>query len=115
LTGLALAVPYLPRVPGLRFLQIVPGEVTVRGTFAFLIIAASLGVLAWAERSRGLAVIAVIYAATALLASLYDIENVISLGYDWSPYLPNVVLPALVLLVGGAIAFVAQRGRRSPA
>jgi DNA-binding MarR family transcriptional regulator len=39
----------------------------VRGTFPFVIIAAGLWVLAWAERSRALAVIAAVYTAAALL------------------------------------------------
>jgi len=88
----------------------------VRGTFPFVIIAAGLWVLSWAERSRGLAVIAAIYTAAALLSSLYNIENVLfRLGWnpprsDWSlTSLPNVLLPALVLLATGAGAFAVQR------
>ncbi len=106
LTGLALVVPLVAELPG---------DLTVRGTFAFLIIAAGLCVLAWAERSRALAVIAAIYAGTAVLASLYDIENVFPIGWNPSPDLPNVLLPALVLLGGGAAAAVGQRRRRSAA
>jgi hypothetical protein len=90
------------------------GDLWVRGTFAFLIAAAGLWVLAWAERSWGLAVITLVYTGAALLASLYDVENLVyRLG--WNPgygsasarlaELPNVLLPALVLLVAGAGAF----------
>jgi len=87
------------------------GDLWMRGTFAFLIAAAGLWVLAWAERSRALAVITLAYTGAALLASLYDVENLLyRLG--WSPgpggavaMLPNVLLPALVLLAGGAGAF----------
>jgi len=86
----------------------------VRGTFAFLIAAAGLWVLAWAERSRALAVITLAYTGAALLASLYNVENLLyPLG--WNPgygiasarlaMLPNVLLPAFVLLVAGAGAF----------
>ena len=39
----------------------------MRGTFPFVIIAAGLWVLAWAERSRALAVVAAVYTAAALL------------------------------------------------
>jgi hypothetical protein len=89
-------------------------DLWVRGTFAFLIAAAGLWVLAWAERSRALAVITLAYTGAALLASLYNVENLLySLG--WNPgygsasarltMLPNVLLPALVLLVAGAGAF----------
>jgi hypothetical protein len=97
-----------------------PGDLVVRGTFPFVIIAAGLWVLAWAERSRALAVIAAVYTATALLSSLYNIENVLfrlgwnPSGSDWSlTSLPNVLLPALVLLAAGAGAFAVQRHHRT--
>jgi hypothetical protein len=89
-------------------------DLWVRGTFAFLVAAAGLWVLAWAERSRALAIITLVYTGAALLASLYNVENLLyPLG--WNPgygsasarlaMLPNVLLPALVLLVAGAGAF----------
>jgi hypothetical protein len=88
------------------------GDLWIRGTFAFLIAAVGLWVLAWAERSLALAVIALLYTGSALLSSLYDVENLLP-GFDGSPgslsarlmVLPNVLLPALVLLVAGALAF----------
>jgi FtsH-binding integral membrane protein len=91
------------------------GDLWVRGTFAFLIAAAGLWVLAWAERSRALALITLAYTGAALLASLYNVENLLyRLG--WNPgygsasarltMLPNVLLPALVLLIAGAGAFL---------
>jgi hypothetical protein len=101
---------------------LLPGDLTIRGTFPFVIIAVGLWVLAWAERSRALAVIAAVYTGTAVLATLYDVENVLfRLGWNPSPgewrftSLPNVLLPALVLLVAGAGAFLVQRHRRPPA
>ena len=117
LTVLALVIPLLSQVRSphwLSWLQhlhaLWPGDLVVRGTFPFVIIAAGLWVLSWAERSRGLAVIAAIYTAAALLSSLYNIENVLfRLGWnpprsDWSlTSLPNVLLPALGVF---------QRGRR---
>jgi hypothetical protein len=122
LTLLALVLPLVAQTPRLTGLDaLFPGDLSIRGTFPFLIIAVGLWVLAWAERSRGLAVVALVYSLTALLASLYDIENVLfRLGWNPSPYqwrltgLPNAVLPALVLLVAGIAAFVVQRrqGRR---
>jgi len=70
-------------------------------------------VLAWAERSIALSVIAAGYLALSLIASLYDIQNVFyRLGWNLSPAvssLPNVVLPALVLLLSGAGAWAVQR------
>lgn len=127
LTVLALVIPPLSQVrsPGwlswLRYLDVLwPGDLVLRGTFPFVIIAAGLWVLAWAERSRALTVIAAVYTATALLASLYNIENVLfrlgwnPAGNDWSlTSLPNVLLPALVLLATGAGAFAAQRPHRA--
>jgi len=123
LTGLAVVLPVLARFPGFGWLAVLwPGDLTVRGTFPFLIIAAALCVLAWAERSIALGVIAVIYAGTALLASLYDIENLL-FRLGWNPSgsqwqltsLPNVLLPALVLLAAGIGVIVAQRRQRRPA
>jgi hypothetical protein len=90
------------------------GDLWIRGTFAFLIAAVGLWVLAWAERSRALAVIALAYTGSALLSSLYNVVNILYwLGWNprWDSFsarlsaLPNVLLPALVLLAGGAGAF----------
>lgn len=79
-----------------------------------LVIAVGLLTLARLERSRGLFVIAALYAAAAVLANVYDVENqLFRLG--WDPFvahpeqarylaLPNLLLPAVVLLVGGGIA-----------
>ena len=83
--------------------------------------AVGLWALAWAERSGALAVIAAVYTATALLASLYNVENLLfRLGWnpapgDWDLTLPNVLLPALVLLAAGAGAFAVQRRHRTAA
>jgi len=118
LTIVAIALPPLSMaVPGLAILWLPVGDAWIRGTFAFLIIAVGLWVLAWAERSRALAVIALAYTGTALLASLYNLEN-IAFRLGWNPRspfgwqltaLPNVLLPALVLLAAGAGAFLTQR------
>jgi hypothetical protein len=94
-----------------------PGDLVVRGTFPLVLIGLGLCVLAWAERSVGLTVIAVAYLGLALLASLYDIENVFYNWFGWylnatESSLPNVLLPALVLLLSGAGAFVVQRRQR---
>jgi hypothetical protein len=112
ITGVVVSVLALV-LPAAGFL---PGDLTIRGTLPFLIIAAGLWTLAWAERSRALAAVAAVYTGTTLLASLYNIENVLfRLGWNPAPgqwrltSLPNVLLPALVLLAAGLAAFVAQR------
>jgi hypothetical protein len=124
LTLLALLIPPLSGAPGLGWLNVLwPGDLVVRGTFPFLIIAAGLGVLAWAERSRALAAIAAVYTATALVVSLYNVENVLfRLGWDPATRrqlslggLTGVLLPALVLLVAGGCAYLVQRPRRAAA
>jgi hypothetical protein len=95
-----------------------PGDLLIRGTFPLVLIGVGLCVLAWAERSIGLTVIAAGYLALSLVASLYNIENIFyRLGWNISAQasgLPNVVLPALVLLLSGAGAAVVQRRRRGP-
>ena len=123
LAVLALVIPLLSQVhtpSQLSWLQhlrvLFPGDLVLRGAFPFVIIAAGLLVLAWAERSLALAVIAAVYTAAAVLASLYDIENLLfRLGLNWPDSysilasLPNVLLPGIVLLVAGTGAFAVQR------
>jgi hypothetical protein len=126
IVGLAIVIPPLSQVSSphsLRFLHrlqvLWPGDLVVRGTFPFLIIAVGLLVLSWAERSRALAVTAVVYTGASLLASLYDVSNLTGrLGWNLpagAQSLPNVLLPGLVLLIAGAGAFAMQRRRRATA
>jgi hypothetical protein len=117
--ALALVIPLAGRGAGVGMLAIMPGDLLVRGTFPIVLIGLGLCVLAWAERSAGLAVIAAAYLALTLLASLYDIENVFYNWFGWTlgptaSALPNVLLPALVLLLSGAGAWVVQRRIRPP-
>lgn len=124
LTALALAIPPLTRwLHPLGLLLLPLGDVWIRGTLAFLIIATGLWVLARAERSRALAAIALVYTGAALLSSLYNVENIV-FRLGWTPRsafawqltaLPNVLLPAAILLVAGCGAFLAQRPRRTTA
>jgi hypothetical protein len=123
LTALAAVIPLLlARVRQLQWLwAVLPGDAWIRGTFAFLIIAAGLWVLARAERSLGLVVTAAVYTAAALLASLYNVENIL-FRLGWMPgrgdvsltVLPGVLLPAAVLLIAGAAAFLAPRRSGRP-
>ncbi|HEY1625918.1 MAG TPA: hypothetical protein VGG16_19180 [Streptosporangiaceae bacterium] len=117
LTAAAASIPLLSQHNIAHVQVLYPGDLTIRGTFPFVLIAVGLFALAWAERSRMLASITIIYAASALLASLYDISN-LTQRMDWTPSpgdqaLPNIALPALILLVAGAGAFVPQRPGRT--
>jgi hypothetical protein len=125
LTLLALVIPPLTMaVPGLSWVWLSFADVWIRGTLAFLIIAAGLWVLARAERSPALAAIALVYTGAALLSSLYNVENIV-FRLGWNPgrgafswqltALPNVLLPAAILLAAGCGAFLAQRTRRGTA
>jgi len=112
---LALLIPIVA-ARGVGLLGILmPGDLLIRGTFPLVLIGIGLCVLAWAERSLALTVIAAGYLALSLVASLYDIVNIFyRLGWNLSPQvslLPNVALPALVLLLSGAGAWVVQRRR----
>jgi hypothetical protein len=123
LTLLAVLIPLLSRLgnpPWLGRLGVLwPGDLMIRGTFPFVIIALGLWALAWAERSRALALVAALYTGCALLSSLYNTENILfrlgwnpATAYQWNlTSLPNVLLPALVLLLAGGAAFAAQRRR----
>ena len=127
LTALAVVIPLLSGVRSphwlswLRHLQLLwPADLVARGTFPLVIIAVGLWALAWAERSRALTVIAAVYTGSALLASLYNIENLLfRLGWNPAPRdwdltsLPNVLLPGLVLLAAGAGAFAVRRRHRT--
>jgi len=123
--ALALALPLVAeqvtRVGRVFVLPVLmPGDLVIRGTFPLVLIGLGLCYLAWAERSVGLAIIAAGYLALSLVASLYDVENLYyyAFGSGISPAasaLPNVLLPALVLLLSGAGAWMVQRRQRAPA
>jgi hypothetical protein len=126
LTAAALLLPPLSQFRPLAWLSVLwPGDLVIRGTFPILIIAAGLWVLARAERSPGLTVTALLYSGAALLASLYNVENLLfRLGWTpavndlWETSLPNLLLPAAVLLAAGAAAGAAAglaRRRRAAA
>jgi hypothetical protein len=96
-----------------------PGDLVIRGTFPIVLIGFGLCFLAWAERSIGLAIIAAVYLALSLVASLYDIENLFYYAFGSgisaaASGLPNVLLPALVLLLSGAGAWLVQRRQHAP-
>ncbi|KAA9154585.1 hypothetical protein FPZ12_031670 [Amycolatopsis acidicola] len=71
---------------------------TTHGFGALLVIAVGVCALAWVERSVLCGVIAAVFSAAAVLANLYDMQNVLggsALVFD------NLIVPAAVLLLGG--------------
>lgn len=93
------------------------GVYLYHGFPALLVVAVALLVLAWSERSALLAAVATLFTAGALVTNLYDMQNVfIRLG--WSPgldpqatALQGVLVPAAILLVGGAVAAIGEAVR----
>jgi hypothetical protein len=123
LLALAFLLPALTTLPALHWLAVLwPGDLVLRGAFPLLIIAVGLWALVRAERSVSLALITAAYTAAALLANLYNVENLL-FRLGWSPGLGDyslaglagLLLAALVLLATGAGAFVAQHRQRRAA
>jgi len=115
LTVVALILPVLASSRPFGFVGIaLPYDLFIRGTFPLVIIAIGLCVLAWTERSRALGLIALVYTGAALLASLYNVENVMfRIGWNLDqPELANLLLPAVILLAAGVGAFLVQRKQR---
>ena len=86
----------------------------IRDYTAMLVIAVGLLALAWQERSLGLWITAGLVTAAAVLANTYNVENLV-FRLGWDPFvahpdqlrfeqLPALVAPAIVLLVGAAVA-----------
>jgi hypothetical protein len=83
---------------------------------SFLVIAALLWVLAWAERSRALAVVVAVYLAVALVVGYFNgggLAGPQSRAADVSLTAMRLLglLPALVLLAAGTAAWISQRLR----
>jgi hypothetical protein len=96
-----------------------PFDYVISDLFPLVLIGLGLCVLAWAERSTGLAAIATVYLALAVFVNLFILNNLLArLNWSLSPAaasLPNVLLPALVLLLSGAGAWLVQRRQHAPA
>jgi hypothetical protein len=108
------AIPSISRGPAFG------GDVWVRGTGSLLILAVGLVALAAVERSRPFMVYVAGFVGLALLACLYNINNIFGrLGIGGlfggnGGALPNLVVPGLYLLVGGAGFWHAARRREDP-
>jgi hypothetical protein len=112
---LAVVVPLVAEPPvehwprALEWVNVLQPVEWIRGTYPLVIIGIGLLVLARAERSAGLAIIASVLTAVALVSSFYDIANVppdlgLSLSDAWNAYsnMPAVALCAVILLGCGA-------------
>jgi hypothetical protein len=107
-------------VPSIFRGRVFGGDVWVRGTGSLLILAVGLVALAVVERSRPFMVYVAGFVGLALLACLYDIINIfyrLGIGGLFRPSgsaLPNLVVPGLYLLGGGAGFWYASRRRENP-
>jgi hypothetical protein len=89
----------------------------IRGYAALLVIGAGLLALAWIERNVLLGVVGLVFSGAALLVNLYDMTNVYyRLGGSLLPLPPTqqqtlveLLLPAVVLIVGGVLAALSGR------
>jgi hypothetical protein len=89
---------------------VLQGDIAIRGLAALLTIGLGLFVLSYLERSWTLLVFSGIFFALALLANLYNVENIASLlGYTVGPEF-GVFLAGLFLF-GGGIGFALLRRR----
>jgi hypothetical protein len=121
LAGIAfVALMFLtsPIGPPLRVVSM-PGDLAIRGLDPIIGISLGIVVLAWLERSRGLAAFSALFLATTLLVNLYDVSNQAHL-IGWNPTarweeIPNLWLAGIVLLLGGAAFALAERFGRLPA
>ncbi|GAA3173108.1 hypothetical protein GCM10010531_28310 [Blastococcus jejuensis] len=102
LTTVVLVV--LQQVPAVAWLLF---WVSFRGTLAIIVIAVSLLVLAWLERSSALTAVVIAFLGVTALVSTYNVENLlfdVGVPYGQWANAAGVVLPGLVLLVSGLVA-----------
>jgi EamA domain-containing membrane protein RarD len=89
------------------------GTLELRSFGPLLVVAVGVLALAWQERSTDLRVTAVAFAAAAVLANTHDLVDLgHRLGWtvpDRLALLPDLALPAAVLLAGAAVARVRAR------
>jgi len=117
-TGAILVVLMITGLPFVFFLWVL----TIRDTAWLIPIAVGMLALAWAERSVLLGVVAVLHAVAAGLGVAYNPENLLyrvlsgfgvadrDMPLDYGSTV-NVLLPGVVLLAGGLVAFGVNRRR----
>ena len=91
------------------------GDLWGRGTVSLIILSLGLLTLAISERSAWYELYSLGFVGLALLSSLYNVSNLFDRLGLGGPFdgrgneLPNLILPAAYLLLGGLVAWVAQR------
>ena len=87
--------------------SLIVNDVWIRGTVSLILLGIFFVVMAILERSVSFVIYALVFLGVALLSSLYDVSNLFSrIGID-GPFarggedLPNILLPAAYLIVGG--------------
>ena len=83
-----------------------------QGLTPLLTIALGLFALAWVERSRSYAAFAIAFLGVACMAGAYNVENLF-FRIGWSVPAPqiNVIVPAVVLILGAAVFWIADLRR----
>jgi len=88
-------------------------DLHLRGTTPLIVLAIVIVGLALVERSWALGSFSAVFMSLALLANLYDMENLVfRLGWWLTPQatrIPNVAIPGVVLLFGGAVFALLDR------
>jgi hypothetical protein len=85
-----------------------PGDFWLRGTQALFVIFLGLAVLAVLERRWSYSLFVIGFLGLAILSSLYNVSNLfqrLGIGGNWNGSdqgLPNLILPGVYLVVGGA-------------
>ena len=96
--------------------RVLPLDFFVRGLVPLVVIGIGVLALAWSERSAGLLAFGLCFLAVTAVANLYDLENLVHrMGWDLSyryDFLPDLLLPAAVLLLGGVGFLLRARLRR---
>lgn len=114
--GLILFVALVVAVVAVPQLQLLPGNLTIRGLTPLLAIA--VGVMVWGALDRDLTVLGTgaLTLAGSLVANLYNLENMIlAQGVDFDyrySLLLNLALPALLLAIGAVVVAVRDRAPR---
>jgi hypothetical protein len=91
------------------------GDLWVRGTVSLIILSLGLLTLAISERSAWYVLYSLGFVGLALLSSLYNVSNFFDRIGIGGPFdgrgeeLPNLILPAAYLLLGGLVCWAIQR------